>query len=176
MKAITAAAAALVSLLLCAPTPARAQSAAVEEAYAPYTPLIGAWESNGGAIVQRFSWGPGHGYILYSTTTRGPDGVDHVHFEGIMVYNAQSRVLDFLIALEPGTLGLERGTVHAEPDGAIVRDVELIGPNGAASRFRQTFRLSSADAGETSLMRDDGQGGWTPNFPGSDHLAMRRVG
>jgi hypothetical protein len=176
MRAITVAAAALASLLLCAPAPGRAQSTTVEQAYAPYAPLIGAWESNGGAIVQRFSWGPGHGYILYSTTIRGADGADHLHFEGILVYNAATRNLDFLIALEPGTLGQERGSVRAEPDGAIVRDVELIDPNGASSRFRQTFRLTSADAGETSLMQDDGHGGWTPNFPGSDRLAMRRVG
>lgn len=146
------------------------------EAYAPYARLIGSWESNDGAIVQRFSWGPSQSYILYSTTTRGADGADHLHFEGVMLYNAQSQNLDFLIALEPGSLGLERGSVHAEPDGAIIRDVEAIGPDGASSRFRQTFRLTSADAGETSLMRDDGHGGWTPNFPGSDHLTMRRVG
>lgn len=163
-------------LFLCAIPQSQAQQpATVDEAYAPYARLIGVWESNGGQITQRFSWGPSHGYILYSTTTRGSDGADHVHFEGIMVYNAQTQTLDFLIALEPGTLGQERGVVHAEPDGAIVREVELIGPNGVSSRFRQTFRLNSADAGETSLMRDNGQGGWTPNFPGSDHLAMRRV-
>jgi hypothetical protein len=176
MRAIFAAAATAVLILLSAVPQAQAQPTTVDEAYAPYARLIGAWESNGGQIVQRFSWGPGHGYILYSTTTSGADGADHIHFEGILVYNAQTQNLDFLIALEPGTLGQERGVVRVEPDGAIVRDVELIRPNAASNRFRQTFRLTSADVGETSLMRDDGQGGWTPNFPGSDRLAMRRVG
>ena len=176
MRAILVAAVTAVLVVLCAIPQAQAQPATVDEAYAPYARLIGVWETNGGQIAQRFSWGPGRSYILYSTTTRGADGADHVHFEGIMLYNAQRRRLDFLIALEPGSLSQERGTVYAEPDGTIVREVELIGPNGASSHFRQTFRLSSADAGETSLMRDNGQGGWTPNFPGSDHLAMRRVG
>jgi hypothetical protein len=176
MRTILLAAVTAVLVVLCAIPQAQAQPTTVDEAYAPYARLIGLWETNGGQIVQRFSWGPGRSYILYSTTTRGADGADHVHFEGIMRYNAQSRRLDFLIALEPGSLGQERGTVYAEPDGTIVREVELIGSNGVSSHFRQTFRLSSADAGETSLMRDNGQGGWTPNFPGSDHLAMRRVG
>ena len=176
MRTILVAAVTSVLVVLCVIQQAQAQPRTVDEAYAPYARLIGVWETNGGQIVQRFSWGPGRGYILYSTTTRGADGADHVHFEGILVYNAQTQNLDFLIALEPGTLGQERGVVRAEPDGAIVRDVELIGSNGASSRFRQTFRLTSADAGETSLMRDNGQGGWTPNFPGSDRLAMRRVG
>ena len=176
MRAILVAGAVAGLMVLCAMPQAHAQPTTVDEAYAPYTRLIGTWESNNGAIVQRFSWGPGRAYILYSTTTRGADGVERVHFEGIMVYNAQSQHLDFLIALEPGSLSQERGSVHAEPGGDIVSDVELIGPNGARGRFRQTFRLTSADAGETSLMRDDGNGGWAPNFPGSDHLAMRRVG
>jgi hypothetical protein len=153
---------------------AQTTPATVEAAYAPYAPLIGAWESNGGAIRQRFSWGPNHGYILYSTTIRDAAG-EHVHFEGILVYDAQTQNLDFLIALEPGSLGLERGSMHVEPDGAIVREVEFVGPGGAQGRFRQTFRLAGPDDGETSLMRSDGQGGWRPNFPGSDHLAMHRI-
>ena len=176
MRAILVAAVTAVLTVLCAVPQAQAQPTTIDEAYAPYARLIGVWETNGGQIVQRFSWGPGRSYILYSTTTRGADGADHLHFEGILVYNREARNLDFLIAVEPGSLGLERGSVHAESDGTIVRDVELIGPDGMRGRFRQTFRMSSADAGETSLMRNDGQGGWTPNFPGSDHLAMRRVG
>ncbi|MEZ5996928.1 MAG: hypothetical protein R3C25_14375 [Hyphomonadaceae bacterium] len=152
------------------PAPAR-----VEEAYAPYAGLIGTWQSNGGEIVQRFNWGPGRSYILYSTTTRGGDGAEHLHFEGILLYNAATQALDFLIALEPGSLGLERGSIHAEADGSLVRDVEFVGPGGATGRFRQTYRLPSTGDGETSLMRDDGHGGWTPTFPGSEHLAMHRV-
>jgi hypothetical protein len=155
---------------------ARAQTATstVDEAYAPYARLIGVWETDGDAITQRFSWGPSHSYILYSTVTRDASGADHLHFEGILLYNAQTQNLDFLIALEPGSLNTERGTMHAEADGTIVRDVELIAPNGGG-HFRQAFRLQSANAGETSLVQDDGHGGWRPRFPGSDHLAMRRV-
>lgn len=175
MRTLFIAIAVLVEMLLAPVAQAQTAPATVEEAYAPYAPLIGAWESNNGAIVQRFSWGPGRGYILFSTTIRGADGGEHLHFEGMMLYNAQSQMLDFLVALEPGSLSQERGTVRAEADGTIVRDVELVAPNGASSRFRQTFRLS-ADSGETSMMRDDSQGGWTPTFPGSERLAMRRVG
>ncbi len=162
-------------LVLIATAQAQPAPRNVEEAYAPYAGLIGVWSSNGGAITQRFSWGPARSHIEYSTTTRDANGADHVHFEGMMLYNAHTHNLDFLIALEPGSLSSERGTAHVEPDGAIVRDVELVDSNGAHGRFRQTFRLESAAAGETSLMTDDGHGGWRPNFPGSDHLAMRRV-
>jgi hypothetical protein len=176
MRAILVAAITAVSMVLCTVPQTQAQPATVDEAYAPYARLIGVWETNGGQIVQHFSWGPSRSYILYSTTTREPDAADEVHFEGILLYNPHSQNLDVLIALQPGSLMQERGTAHAEPDGSIIRDVELLGPNGASQRFRQTFRLTSANAGETSLMRDNGQGGWTPNFPGSDHLAMRRVG
>lgn len=162
---------------LYASTAVQAQTPAttVDEAYAPYTPLIGVWESDGGATTQRFSWGPSRSYIAYSTTLHDASGADHLHFEGILIYNAQTQNLDFLIALEPGSLGQEHGTVHAEADGAIVRDIEFVGPNGAHDRFRQTYRLRSPDAGETSLMQDDGNGGWQPRFPGSDRIVMRRV-
>jgi len=167
----------IVMTWLCASAAVHANPPArtVDEAYAPYASLIGDWETDGGATLQRFSWGPSHSYITYSTTVRGANAADHLHFEGILVYNPQSRNLDFLVALEPGSLGLERGTVHAEANGAIVRDIEFFGLNGARERFRQTYRLQGADRGETSLMQDDGHGGWRPRFPGSDHLAIRRV-
>lgn len=148
----------------------------VDEAYAPYAGLIGVWETDGGAITQHFSWGAGRSYIQYSTATRDASGAEHIHFEGMLLFNPQSQGLDFLIALEPGSLEMERGSLHVEADGVIVRDVELVGPNGVHGRFRQTFRLHSADAGETSLLQDDGHGGWRARFPGSDHLEMRRVG
>jgi|CXWL01.1.fsa_nt_gi hypothetical protein len=179
MMALKAGAAAFACLSLLACASAAAQQAppavtrAAENPYAPYEFLIGAWDTADG-IRQSFNWGPQHAYITYSTTTRGPDGGDHLHFEGILVYNAAHRNLDFLIALEPGSFGQEQGTLHVEPDGSVVREVLLTGPNGATSRFRQTFRRTGDAAAVTSLMRQGADGTWAPNFPGADNLAMTR--
>lgn len=173
MRAMTLTA--LVWLLLSTPAHAQTPARTTDEAYAPYAWLIGAWESDGGAIKQLFQWGPARSYIEYFTLTRDASGAEHTHMAGMLLYNAESQNLDFLIALEPGSLGMERGSMRVESDGALVRDVELVGPDGAHGRFRQTFRMHSEDLAETSLMQDDGRGGWTPRFPGSDHLAMRRL-
>jgi hypothetical protein len=147
--------------------------------YAPYEFLIGEWDTaasgSGAAVaVQRFRWGPGRGYIFYSTSTLDAGANERLHFEGIIVYNAASRSMDFLIALEPGSLSQEQGTLQVEADGSITRNVTLIAANGTISRHRQTFRASGPNSAFTTLMRQTADGGWAPNFPGSDHLLMRR--
>ncbi len=178
MAGLKAGAAALLCLGLLAIAPAHAQQAsaaarAAENPFAPYEFLIGEWDTGDG-IVQRFRWGPEHAYILYSTAIGNGDGGEHLHFEGILVYNAAHRNLDFLIALEPGSLAQEQGTLHVEPDGSVVREVVLTGANGATGRFRQTFRRTGDGAAVTSLLRQDANGAWAPNFPGSENLAMSR--
>jgi hypothetical protein len=155
-----------------------AQTVSVDP-YAPYEFLIGEWDTTGSGsgaavAVQRFRWGPRRGYILYSTSTLDSDGEERLHFEGVILYNAASRSMDFLIALEPGSLSQERGTLKIEADGSITRDVTLIAANGTISRHRQTFRASGPNSAFTTLMRQTTDGGWAPNFPGSDHLDMRR--
>ncbi|GAM96700.1 hypothetical protein U91I_00320 [alpha proteobacterium U9-1i] len=164
----------IVASIACAAVLAGASAQAqTANPYAPYEFLIGDWDTGDG-IRQSFSWGPEQAYIRYSTTTRGRDGADHLHFEGIMVYNAANRNLDFLVALEPGSLAQEQGTLHVEADGSVVRDVTLTGANGARSHFRQTFRSTGPASAVTSLMRQNASGAWGPNFPGSDNLAMTR--
>jgi hypothetical protein len=154
--------------------PAYAQDAQTDP-YAPYTALIGEWDTGvGGNIVQRFSWGPEHAYVLYSTSTIDTGGAEHLHFEGIFLYNAAHRNMDFLVAVEPGSLGQEQGTLHVESDGSIAREVTLTNATGQVSHFRQTFRFRDGAVAETGLMRQSADGGWAPNFPGSDHLPMRR--
>ena len=124
-------------------------------------------------IRQNFRWGPARSYIFYSTYTAHPGQPERLHFEGIMVWNGRSGALDYVFAIEPGSGGQEKGSIRAEPDGTIVREVELTAANGNVGQFRQTFRRTGADAAMTSLMRrtDDG---WQPNFPGSDRIAMTR--
>jgi hypothetical protein len=148
-------------------------TAQVESPYAPYAFLIGEWRSD--QIIQRFSWGPSNSYITYSTSILGDGGVEHLHFEGILVFNAASRRLDYLFVVEPGSSGQEQGEVYIGEDGAVVRDVTLTNGSGQTNHFRQTFRASGPDAAITSLMRQDVDGSWSPNFPGSDRLTMTRV-
>jgi hypothetical protein len=158
------------------PTPnAVATDAATPAPYEPYAFLIGEWDAGlpGNAMfIDRFSWGPNRAYIWQSVSQPQADG-EHLHFEGPMVWNAADQRLDFLFAIEPGTLGQERGYVHVVADGVVIREVTLTNPAGVQSTFRHTIRQTGPDTAEASLMRQTAQG-WTPNFPGSDHIPMRR--
>lgn len=168
------------ALTACAPVLAQQQHApapAAANPYAPYAFLIGEWESDEqmGAFVQRFRWGPNNSYIQFSISLTGAPGVaEHLHFEGIAIYNGANRNLDFLVAIEPGSFGQEHGTLHIEPDGLVVREVTLVSANGRTEHFRQTFRSTGANTAATSLVRQAADGSWAPNFPGSDNIAMRR--
>lgn len=139
--------------------------------------LIGEWDTGpAGApalVVQRFRWGPNQAYIWYSTSTLGGAG-EEIHFEGIAIWNFAHQNADFLIALEPGSGSQEQGTLHAEADGAIVRDVLATDARGRTQHFRQSFRSTGAASAVTSLMHQKADGGWEPNFPGSDNLIMTR--
>jgi hypothetical protein len=153
------------------------QVQAARSNYQPYQFLIGEWDSasgRGGQIHQSFRWGPGQSYIWYTTYVRPkPDAPEAVHFEGIMVWNAAHRALDYLFVIEPGSGGQEQGTIRAEADGTIVREVVLTQGNGRSGRFRQTFRQTGPNNAVTSLMRQT-ESGWEPNFPGSDNIFMTR--
>lgn len=154
-----------------------APAASTPEPYRAFEKLIGDWDTGPAnarpAFVQRFSWGPNRSYIWSRTSLLQPDGSEHLHFEGLMVWNASTRALDFLFVVEPASLAQERGTLQVSPDGSIVRDVVLTNPDGNGSRFRHTIRLDDADTGTTSLMRQTPKG-WEPNFPGADKLRMTR--
>ncbi len=143
--------------------------------YRPFEFLVGDWVSQEGSSTLRQSvrWGPQRAYMIYSTYMQQPGSAERLHFEGMMVWNGKTKKLDFLFAVEPGSWILERGTIHAEADGTIIRDTDLIAPTGAVSVFRQTISRVDADNAITSLMtlRD---GKWAPNFPGSDQIEMRR--
>ncbi len=170
----------LISAALLFATPsALAQEAGTETppAYAPYEFLIGEWDAGpaGGAVsfIDRFSWGPRRAYIWQSVALVQSNG-EHLHFEGPMMWNAATRRLDFLFAIEPNSLAQERGEVSVGENGAIVRDVTLTYADGRQATFRHIIRSTGADTAEASMMRRTPQGGWAPEFPGSDRLLMRR--
>lgn len=160
-----------------APTAAlpTAPLASANDPYRPFEFLVGDWVSQEGSstLRQSIGWGPQRAFMTYSTYMQQPGKPERLHFGGIMAWNGHTKKLDFLFGVEPGSWILERGTVHAEADGTIVRDVEMIAPTGATSVFRQTIRREGPDRAITSLMalRD---GKWEPNFPGSERIEMKR--
>lgn len=146
--------------------------------YGAYEFLIGDWYSKptGGpdvTIHQNFKWGIEKSYIFYTTLTREKDKPEAVHFEGMLVWNGATKGLDYVIASEPGSGGQEQGTLHVDPDGAVVREVTMITAAGKSQVFRQRFWSTGADTVMTSLMRKTPTG-WEPNFPGSEKIAMSR--
>lgn len=150
----------------------------IADPYTAYEFLIGDWDSRpaGGADVaihQNFRWGTRHSYIYYTTMTRENGRPEAIHFEGMFVWNGANHNLDYVIVSEPGSGAQEKGTMHSESDGSIVRDVTMTRANGQLARFRQTFRRTGPDTALTSLMRQT-EAGWEPNFPGSDHILMTR--
>ncbi len=140
-----------------------------------YEWLLGDWFSkNGGTTIrQSLTLGPNKAFVTYSTYLGAAGQEERLHFEGLMVWNGKSKAFDYLFAVEPGSGSQERGTVRAQPDGSIVREVELTAADGAVSQFRQTFRKTGPRSAETSLMRKTAAD-WEPNFPGSDRIEMKR--
>ena len=143
--------------------------------HSAYEWLLGDWISkNGGTTIrQSLTLDPSKAFVTYATYLGAAGQEERLHFEGLMVWNGKSKAFDYLFAVEPGSGSQERGTVRAEPDGSIVREVELTGADGSVSHFRQTFRKTGPQSAETSLMRKTAAG-WEPNFPGSDRIVMVR--
>ena len=143
--------------------------------YAPLAPLIGEWNvgSPGAApaFIERFSWGPNRAYIWMSVALFAATGEEHLHFEGMIIWNAATGRFDYLFAVEPGSLTQEQGEFHVAETGEIVRDVVLTRPDGTTGVFRQTFRALADGHVETTLMGQTPDG-WKPTFPGSDRLLM----
>ena len=92
----------------------------------------------------------------------------------MIVWNGQTKGLDYIVVSEPGSGAQESGTFHIEPDGAVVREVKLTRPDGRTQNFRQTFRRTGANSAVTTLMRQTAAG-WEPNFPGSEKIEMSRT-
>jgi hypothetical protein len=166
---------AIAGLAVAAPSAAHEPSPAATAANAPFEWLIGDWDSeeNGNRLRQSLSWGPHRSYVKYSTFMQQPGQPKRLHFEGIAVWNANSRMLDYVFAVEPGSAIQEKGTIRAETDSSIVREVEFTGSDGKVGQFRQTFRRTGSDSAVTSLMRRT-EKGWEPNFPGSERIVMTR--
>ena len=153
---------------------------AAPDPYAVLEPLVGEWDVGpaGGppAFVERFTWGPGRGYLWMSVALLRGAEPEHLHFEGPIIWNAATRRFDYLFAVEPGSLTQERGEFRVEAYGSIVRDVLLTAADGTTATFRQTFKSLGDGRFESTLMRATAEG-WQPTFPGSDRLAMvRRAG
>ena len=161
--------------------------------YGVYSFLIGEWEvraGEGGPIigVTRVRWGPNQAYIWYSQSLLF-DGREQPHLEGILVWNGVHKNLDMLLSmdLKSGRVQ-EQGTMSVGADGVLVRDItavfsagarpigmETVGPEGAATRYRETYQQIGPDKIVTSATRQVGDQ-WVPTFPGSDHLVMLRRG
>jgi hypothetical protein len=146
-----------------------------EKPYAPYEFLIGDWSSKPAGedmtIHQQFRWGPDRSYITYATYMAPAGKSEQLHFEGMMVWNGKSKALDFLFVVAPGSGVEEKGTVSIQPDGSVVRDVEMIDASGKGGRFRQTFRKEADGTVVTSVMRQTARG-WETSAPGD--LVMTR--
>jgi len=159
--------------------------------YAPYELLIGEWdvasEKGGPAMaVQRVRWGPNHSYIWYASAMLF-DGREEPHLEGMLVWNALHKNLDMLFSMDLKTGRVqEQGTMSVEADGTIVRQITAVygegaramglppvGPDGASSHFRETYKKIAPNKILTSAMRET-EHGWVATFPGSDHLIMTR--
>lgn len=150
-------------------------SAAAKAAYAPYEWLIGDWTSNNGDTVlrQSLSWGPHRAYVRYTTYMAQAGKPETIHFDGIAVWNGKSKVLDYIFAVEPGSTVQEKGIIHAEADGSVVREVEFTGAEGSTGQFRQRFWRTADGRVNTSLMRRTAAG-WEPTFPGAEGIVMTR--
>lgn len=150
-------------------------SPAAVAANAPFEWLIGDWLSVAGSnrLRQNLSWGPHRSYIKYSTYIQPEGQKEQIHFEGIAVWNGKSKAFEYLFAVEPGSAVQEKGTIRAQGDGSLVREVEFTGADGKIGYFRQTIRRTGADSATTSLMRQTAAG-WEATFPGSDTIEMKR--
>jgi hypothetical protein len=168
-----------------------AAHAAPTNPYGDYAALIGEWdvsaESGGPPVaVSRFKWGPNHAYIWASQTIL-MNGKEYPHFEGVMLWNGVDRRLDLLVEADLNSgLAEEKGVFRTDGQGGWVREIDTAfsegarplglpapGPEGVTVHFRQTLTPQSPDRILTSVMRQTGTG-WTPTFPGGDHLIMTR--
>jgi hypothetical protein len=143
--------------------------------YAPYEFLIGDWYSKipgqPMTIHQRFSWGPDRAYITYSAYLVMPGKPEQLHFEGMMVFDGKAKALDFLFALQPPSGAEEKGTVSVQPDGSVLREVEMTDSGGKGERYRQTFRKGDGGTVITSMAEQTAKG-WEVQPPGD--LVMER--
>jgi hypothetical protein len=143
--------------------------------FAVLEPLIGEWdvgpESGGTSFVERFSWGPNRGYMRFSASLITKSGEEHLHLDGVILWNATTRRFDYLLAVEPGSLTQERGEFYRNEAGEIIREVFLTAADGSTGVFRQTFRPLEGGKYAVSLLRQTGEN-WTATFPGSDRLLM----
>ncbi|MEO7654615.1 MAG: hypothetical protein ABIS23_02890 [Sphingomicrobium sp.] len=161
-----------------APAPAQQTPPAASVAadvYAPFDWLVGDWTAQAGPGVLRehLTYGPNRSYIRFSVFASSVNGPEHLHFEGIAMWNGKTRMLDYLFVVEPGSGAQENGTIRADADGTIVREVELITPSGKVGTFRQTFRSAGPDRMVTTVMRKTDKG-WEPTFPGGERIEMTR--
>lgn len=147
-------------------------AAAATGPYAPYDWLIGDWQAEGG-LRELITYGTKGSYIRFQAFFPTKDEPQHLHFEGIALWNAKTRMLDYLFAVEPGSGVQENGTFRVEADGTIIREVELIDASGKAGTFRQTFRQTGRDSAITSVMRKTATG-WEPTFPGGEKIELTR--
>jgi hypothetical protein len=168
-----------------------AETGTPESPYAPYAFLIGEWDVTpeaGGptTAVVSYRWGPNQSYI-FNSVSELRNGVPTPHLEGIMVYNPITRKLETLVEIDliKGQV-LEKGSFTLQHEGHVVREVSVYPPRGAKmgqgalvskdgviGPFREGFQLVNPDLLLTQIMHKS-KTGWEPNFPGSDHLAMRR--
>ena len=153
------------------------EQGAVPEAYEALAPLIGEWAVGppgaAPAFVEKFSWGASGSYVWVTVVLLRAPGDEHLHLEGLVVFNAATKRYDYVFVVEPGSLAQERGEFRVEADGTIIRDVVLTAADGKTSDFRQTFRRLEEGKFQTTLMRRSADG-WSPSFPGSDKLLMVR--
>jgi hypothetical protein len=158
--------------------------------FGPYEFLIGDWdvksEVDGSPMaVQRVRWGPNRSYIWYAVALLS-DGREEPHLEGMLVWNGVHKNLDmlFVMDLKSGRVQ-EQGTMSAESDGSLVRNITAVyspgaqtmtgtvGSAGATAHFRETYKQVGPDKIQTSAMRQT-ERGWVATFPGSDRLLMIR--
>ena len=146
-----------------------------DKPYAPYEFLIGDWYSKipgqPMTIHQRFSWGPDKAYIIYSTYLVMPGKPEQLHFEGMMAWNGKAKALDFLFAVEPPSGAEEKGTISLQPDGSVLREVEMTESSGKGERYRQIFRKGEGGTVVTTLSEQTDKG-WKVQPPGD--LVMER--
>lgn len=166
---LAAAAAAISPTSACAHSVTQIHFLETAKPYAPYEFLIGDWYSklpNQHLVIhQQFRWGPAKSYINYATYMILPGQPEELHFGGMMVWNGQSKRLDFLFALQPGSGAQEKGTVVANADGTIVREIAMTAPDGDLDRFRQTFQKTAAGKIVTTMMEQTASG-WKLDPPG----------
>lgn len=164
-----------IAAFLAVPTIAKAHSVTqthfLEKAkpYAPFEFLIGDWYSRlatqNVSIHQEFKWGPAKSYITYASYLVVPGQPEQLHFTGMMVWNGQSKALDFLFVLQPGSGAQEKGAVVVQPDGSVVRQIALTAADADLDHFRQTFRKAAAGKVITSMMERTANG-WKLQPPG----------